>query len=80
VVIGLDPPIRKGQTYYSYLLCQFNNADEIGLELNISDELLAQKNEKVGVGRRLAYNLLRAGSAALPAMFFVGPPAGCAAD
>jgi structure-specific recognition protein 1 len=48
VVIGLDPPIRKGQTYYSYLLCQFNNADEIGLELNISDELLAQKNEKVG--------------------------------
>jgi hypothetical protein len=22
VVVGLDPPIRKGQTYYSYLLCQ----------------------------------------------------------
>jgi structure-specific recognition protein 1 len=47
VVIGLDPPIRKGQTYYSYLLCQFNNADELQLELNMSDELLAQKNEKV---------------------------------
>jgi hypothetical protein len=29
-------------------MCQFNNADEISLELNISDELLAQKNEKVG--------------------------------
>jgi hypothetical protein len=29
-------------------MCQFNNADEVELELNISDELLAQKNEKVG--------------------------------
>eukprot|EP00882_Tetradesmus_deserticola_P011967 GHRQ01012666.1.p1 GENE.GHRQ01012666.1~~GHRQ01012666.1.p1 ORF type:complete len:645 (+),score=367.82 GHRQ01012666.1:668-2602(+) len=48
VVIGLDPPIRKGQTYYSYLLCQFNNADELQLELDVSDELLAQKNEKCG--------------------------------
>jgi hypothetical protein len=47
VVIGLDPAIRKGQTYYSYLLCQFNNADEINMELEISDEVLAQKNEKV---------------------------------
>jgi structure-specific recognition protein 1 len=47
VVIGLDPPIRKGQTYYSYLLCQFNNDDDVSKELNISDELLAQKNEKV---------------------------------
>lgn len=121
VVVGLDPPIRKGQTYYSYLLCQvwlkgplrsahtqiqpylgptschcllaqrwvmrelyyvisrlltgtwrpvtqtrgvsgfrmwflcwcwpavmqFNNEDELSMELTISDELLAQKNEKV---------------------------------
>ncbi|KAF8070915.1 TPS5 [Scenedesmus sp. PABB004] len=65
VVIGLDPPIRKGQTYYRraraaadarrgrgrvgvYLLCQFNNADDITVTLDISDDLLAQKNEKCG--------------------------------
>ncbi|WIA31627.1 hypothetical protein OEZ86_002510 [Tetradesmus obliquus] len=48
VVIGLDPPIRKGQTYYSYLLCQFNNDEEMSLELDMSDEALAQKNEKCG--------------------------------
>lgn len=48
VVVGLDPPIRKGQTYYSYLLCQFNNEDEVSMELDIGDDLLAQKNEKCG--------------------------------
>eukprot|EP00879_Flechtneria_rotunda_P026994 GHRR01028848.1.p1 GENE.GHRR01028848.1~~GHRR01028848.1.p1 ORF type:complete len:661 (+),score=230.98 GHRR01028848.1:215-2197(+) len=48
VVIGLDPPIRKGQTYYSYLLCQFNNDEDVTMELDISEELLAQKNEKCG--------------------------------
>jgi len=38
VVVSLDPPIRKGQTYYSHLLCQFSSTDEISLDLEISDE------------------------------------------
>jgi len=48
VVVSLDPPIRKGQTYYSHLLCQFSSTDEISLDLEISDEQLAAKNEKCG--------------------------------
>eukprot|EP00878_Enallax_costatus_P023141 GHUV01024603.1.p1 GENE.GHUV01024603.1~~GHUV01024603.1.p1 ORF type:complete len:609 (+),score=227.34 GHUV01024603.1:931-2757(+) len=48
VVIGLDPPIRKGQTYYSYLLCQFENGDEVTEKLDISDEDLEKKNKECG--------------------------------
>lgn len=47
VVISLDPPIRKGQTYYPHILCQFNNDDELNIELDITDEQLEAKNEKV---------------------------------
>lgn len=50
VVISLDPPIRKGQTYYSHLLCQFNSGeeDEETKHLSITTEQLAAKNEKNG--------------------------------
>lgn len=48
VVISLDPPIRKGQTYYPHILCQFNNDDELNIELDITEEQLDAKNEKVG--------------------------------
>lgn len=38
VVISLDPPIRKGNTYYPHLLLQFNSADECEIEeLHMSD-------------------------------------------
>lgn len=47
VVISLDPPIRKGQTYYPHILCQFNNDDELNIELDITEEQLQAKNEKV---------------------------------
>ncbi|KAL3141436.1 hypothetical protein ABBQ32_005004 [Trebouxia sp. C0010 RCD-2024] len=46
VVISLDPPIRKGQTYYPHILCQFNNDDELNIELDITEEQLEAKNEK----------------------------------
>ncbi|PNW88436.1 hypothetical protein CHLRE_01g029450v5 [Chlamydomonas reinhardtii] len=48
VVISLDPPIRKGQTYYAHLLCQFPTDDDISVELDITEEALAAKNEKNG--------------------------------
>ena len=48
VVISLDPPIRKGQTYYPHILCQFNNDEELNVELDITEEQLEAKNEKVG--------------------------------
>ena len=52
VVISLDPPIRKGQTYYPHILCQFNNDDELNIELDITEEQLEAKNEKVNWPRR----------------------------
>lgn len=48
VVISLDPPIRKGQTYYPHILCQFNNDEEMNVELEITEEQLEAKNEKCG--------------------------------
>lgn len=47
VAIALDPPIRKGQTYYHHVLVQFSKDEDILVALDISDELLAAKNEKV---------------------------------
>ncbi|GMH43683.1 hypothetical protein BSKO_11605 [Bryopsis sp. KO-2023] len=48
VVISLDHPIRKGQTSYSHILCQFPSEEDFSLTMDISEELLAAKNEKNG--------------------------------
>jgi len=49
VAITLDPPIRKGNTYYPHLLCQFDSTEHLeDEELNIDDELFEQKKEKCG--------------------------------
>ena len=38
VAINLDPPIRKGNTYYPHILIQFNAAEELDIEeINITD-------------------------------------------
>ena len=47
VVVSLDPPIRKGQTYYPHILVQFPSDEERSVQLDLSDEALAAKNEKV---------------------------------
>jgi len=46
VAVCLDPPIRKGQTYYNTILCQFSADDEVTVELDLTEESLAAKNEK----------------------------------
>ncbi|EPQ26801.1 uncharacterized protein PFL1_05779 [Pseudozyma flocculosa PF-1] len=43
LVIGLDPPIRQGQTRYPYLVLQFPREEEMDAELNIDDETLQTK-------------------------------------
>eukprot|EP00891_Asterochloris_glomerata_P007691 jgi/Astpho2/7691/Aster-02572 len=48
VVVSLDPPIRKGQTYYPHILCQFSNDEELSVELELTEEQLAAKNERCG--------------------------------
>ena len=47
VAVALDPPIRKGQTYYHHVLVQFSKDEDLSVSLDISDELFAAKNEKV---------------------------------
>lgn len=46
VAIALDPPIRKGQTTYTMVLCQFHNDEEMSIDLQLSDEALKSRNEK----------------------------------
>ena len=47
VIISLDPPIRKGNTFYPHVLIQFPTDVETQTLLAITDEQLASKNEKV---------------------------------
>lgn len=35
VVLSLEPPIRKGQTYYPHVLCQFPSGDEMSVSSRV---------------------------------------------
>ncbi|PLB42672.1 FACT complex subunit POB3 [Aspergillus candidus] len=43
IVLGLDPPLRQGQTRYPFLVMQLKLDDEISLELNMTDDLLESR-------------------------------------
>lgn len=43
ITIGLDPPLRQGQTRYPFVVMQFKKDDDIELDLNISEEDLEGK-------------------------------------
>src|SRR5690606_23558902 len=38
IVIGLDPPLRQGQTKYPFLVMQFKKEEDMEFELNITEE------------------------------------------
>ncbi|KAF5863433.1 FACT complex subunit [Aspergillus alliaceus] len=40
IVLGLDPPLRQGQTRYPFLVMQLKLDEEISLEVNMTDELM----------------------------------------
>ncbi|KAJ1925503.1 FACT complex subunit [Tieghemiomyces parasiticus] len=42
-VIGLDPPIRQGQTRYPFLVFQFTKDEEMDIELNLDEATLADE-------------------------------------
>ncbi|CEG63781.1 hypothetical protein RMATCC62417_00870 [Rhizopus microsporus] len=44
-VIGLDPPLRQGQTKYPFLVFQFVREEEIDIDLNLEDSVLEEKYE-----------------------------------
>lgn len=41
--IGLDPPLRQGQTRYPFLVMQFKKEEEVNIELNMTEEELSSK-------------------------------------
>jgi structure-specific recognition protein 1 len=43
ITIGLDPPLRQGQTRYPFLVMQFKRDEEVNLDLNMKEELLDTK-------------------------------------
>lgn len=43
IVIGLDPPLRQGQTKYPFLVMQFKREEDMEFDLNITEEVLKEK-------------------------------------
>jgi len=43
ITIGLDPPLRQGQTRYPFLVMQFKRDEEVNLDLNLTDEVMEEK-------------------------------------
>jgi structure-specific recognition protein 1 len=43
ICIGLDPPLRQGQTRYPFLVMQFKREEEVELDLNMTEEVLKEK-------------------------------------
>nr|POE72720.1 fact complex subunit pob3 [Quercus suber] len=41
--VGLDPPLRQGQTRYPFLVMQFKKDEEVNIELNMTEEELKTK-------------------------------------
>jgi len=41
--IGLDPPLRQGQTRYPFIVMQFKRDEEVNIELNMTEEELQSK-------------------------------------
>jgi structure-specific recognition protein 1 len=46
ICMGLDPPLRQGQTRYPFLVMQFKRDEEVQLDLNITDEQLNDERYK----------------------------------
>ncbi|KAF2399653.1 SSrecog-domain-containing protein [Trichodelitschia bisporula] len=40
IVLGLDPPLRQGQTRYPFLVMQFKRDEEVSLSINMTEEQL----------------------------------------
>ncbi|KAM3070475.1 FACT complex subunit [Clarireedia jacksonii] len=43
ICIGLDPPLRQGQTRYPFLVMQFKKDEEVTIDLNMTEEVMQEK-------------------------------------
>lgn len=50
IVLGLDPPLRQGQTRYPFLVMQLKLDEEISLELNMTESVLPKFRFDVDLG------------------------------
>jgi structure-specific recognition protein 1 len=44
-VVGVDPPLRQGQTRYGFLVVQFTREEDMEVELNIEEYVPSEKLE-----------------------------------
>jgi structure-specific recognition protein 1 len=47
IVIGLEPPLRQGQTRYPFVVMQFKKDEEVTLDMNMTEEQLAKYEGKL---------------------------------
>lgn len=47
IVIGLEPPLRQGQTRYPFVVMQFKRDEEVTLDMNMTEEQLAKYDGKI---------------------------------
>src|SRR5216110_191940 len=43
ITLGLDPPLRQGQTRYPFIVMQLKLDEEVSIDLNMTDEMLETK-------------------------------------
>ena len=43
ICIGLDPPLRQGQTKYPFIVMQFKREEEVELDLNMTQEMIDER-------------------------------------
>ncbi|KAI8279772.1 FACT complex subunit ctc-1 [Colletotrichum chrysophilum] len=43
LVIGLDPPLRQGQTRYPFIVMQFKKDEEVTIDLNLTEEQIDER-------------------------------------
>ncbi|KAB5570421.1 POB3-like protein [Coniochaeta sp. 2T2.1] len=41
--IGLDPPLRQGQTRYPFVIMQYKKDEEVSLDINLAEDVLQEK-------------------------------------
>lgn len=47
ITLGLEPPLRQGQTRYPFLVMQFKRDEEVSIDLNLTDKQLEEYNGKL---------------------------------
>jgi hypothetical protein len=58
IVLGLDPPLRQGQTRYPFLVMQLKLDEEVSIELNMTEYVLTLSDRQDHPGLQLLQGTL----------------------